>query len=207
MKNSMSNLLLIPLSILADTAISAQRAASNPSVMMAQSDSPSISVENVYYQISGSTAEQLRASLNQLRPVNLFGQRSDSSTIWGVSWKYRYSKSSNSCQLNAIRVRAFIITSLPKWNPPPNTSLQLITRWNQYINAMLIYENSQKKYAVDASNEILATLKKLPTYPNCHQMGATADAIGKRIFHKYEQLDMNYDQSTRHGATLGVVFP
>ena len=47
----------------------------------------------------------------------------------------------------------------------------------------------------------------MPPAGSCDTLGTSANALGKSILRKYNQLDLDYDRDTRHGTTQGARFP
>lgn len=194
--------IFLPLPSEAKKPIPAQVALSN------QSSQPSILVKTVYYQITGSTAKQLRTQLNQLGPFDQrFNQRFDGATKGNIDWNYRYSTSSDGCKISSADVNTVITIVLPDWQAPAKASQQLINQWNRYIEALQVHENGHQQYWIQASYKILQTLKNFSTLPSCEQLGRAANAASNRLVEKYVQQDLRYDRKTRHGRTQGAVFP
>ncbi len=76
--------------------------------VIAGNNKPNIKSQEIYYQISGTTAQELRQQMNQKGPGNYDGY-----TQWHVKWNYRYQQRNKyfprRCQL---RIFCFSILSL-----------------------------------------------------------------------------------------------
>jgi predicted secreted Zn-dependent protease len=169
---------------------------------------PSITVDTNYYSITGSTAQQLRDQLNQLRPSDeKTGKRFDAYTRWSVRWDYRYSNNSDSCQISEADVKTKIVITLPQWQIPANPSKPLVNKWNRYMAALRSHEDGHKNHGIAASQEILSLLQQFPKQASCSQLSRAANQAAQLVIKKYNQRDLEYDRVTKHGATQGAKFP
>ena len=164
-------------------------------------------VDHVYYQITGSTADELRTQMDQLGYTDEFGHRWDAYTEWHVNWSYPYSATSNNCTSGLVQVQTQITFIFPQWNAPESASQDLIDRWDTYMAALQEHEDGHKKIAIEAGYEILQAINALPAYPSCSELEQAADAVGEIILEQYRQQQATYDQNTEHGRTQGARFP
>ncbi|MBW4619895.1 MAG: DUF922 domain-containing Zn-dependent protease [Cyanosarcina radialis HA8281-LM2] len=180
----------------------------SPAITPAQ-NSPNVTVNNVYYQIGGSTATQLRAQMDQIGPSNpKFGNRRyDALTRWIVGWRYSYRVENNRCAIDKTEVNTNITITLPQWNPPSQASRQLRQKWNRYTQALRIHEAGHKQHGIAASREIIGLLNNMPSYRSCQELQTAANNRSNRVIAKYNQRDIDYDRTTRHGKTQGATFP
>lgn len=188
--------------------IKAQMSAPNLPVTVEQSFIPKVTIQTVHYEIFGSTAEQLRSQMNQMGPEDpRFGKRFYGNTTASIRFGYGYSIFGTRCQISSAEVNSSVIVTLPKWNIPANVSPQLIRNWSRFITALKLHEDGHKNYIIEASNKILDALKDLPDSPKCNSLGDLANATGQKIIKEYNERNIRYDRTTRHGATQGAVFP
>jgi predicted secreted Zn-dependent protease len=172
-------------------------------------NSPNVNVNNIYYQVGGSTAAQLRAQMDQIGPFNpKFGNRRyDALTRWIVGWRYSYRVENNRCAIDKAEVDTNITITLPQWNPPSQASGQLRKKWNRYTQALRIHEAGHKQHGIAASKEILRQLNNIPSYRSCQELQTAANNRSNRVIARYNQQDINYDRTTQHGKTQGAIFP
>jgi predicted secreted Zn-dependent protease len=166
-----------------------------------------ISIDYVYYKIKGATTHELRAQMDQLGPVDGFGHRHDMYTQWEVNWNYPYSQNEGSCAPGPVEIRTTIIFTFPTWEPPPDTSTELVEQWNNYLNLGQIHEDGHKEIALEVSQEILRALQAIPAYSSCELLEQAVDQKGEELLEQFRQKEIVYDQTTAHGATQGVRFP
>lgn len=177
-------------------------------VSFAKSPEHQISVQTVYYSVTGKTANELRSQLNQrgvIHPPS--GQCFDGYTNWRVNWNYRYQTQGNTCRVGSANVSTNIKITLPKWKRPSSISSGLKNRWNRYIAALEVHENGHKKNGLDAGKDILQTLRSMSAYPTCEELGLAANVAADEVIKIYNQKDIEYDRVTEHGRTQGARFP
>jgi predicted secreted Zn-dependent protease len=170
---------------------------------------PAISnIRYQYYSIRGTTAAELRAQMEQRGPVDRMERRRyDARTDWMLRWSYRYVRTGNQCTLRSITSQVNVTLIYPKWQPQSNVSRSLLTDWNRYITALQVHEEGHKDHGIAAGRDIVKKLSQLPPYPSCQELGKAANALAQSISKSYNQRDVDYDSTTRHGYTQGAVFP
>jgi predicted secreted Zn-dependent protease len=149
----------------------------------------SITIDNaeiLFYTVTGSTANEIRHSLNQNRPGSYDG--------W-AQWYFTWS----GCQDGGMEVTYTITVDFPQWNPPANPSGTLVQSWNRYINALAFHEQGHVDLVMEAVPNFIDTLQTVP----CDEINATANAMLAEI----NQANVQYDEETDHGATQGAIFP
>jgi predicted secreted Zn-dependent protease len=162
-----------------------------------------ISIEHariIYYDIAGSTADELRNSMNQLRPNDPYDGNKpvDSYTDWYISWNWPGYGTEN-CDLSAAEVSYRINIIMPRWIPPADASPELIVKWERYIRNLTFHE---KGHVENVVNNYL-TVKTAIQNASC----LTAETEAQKALVALRKFDSNYDKETDHGETQGAVFP
>jgi predicted secreted Zn-dependent protease len=168
---------------------------------------PEVSIDYVYYKIKGTTANELRTQMDQLGPVDRFGQRHDMDTKWDIQWSYPYSQEEGECTTGSIEIRTTITFTFPTWEPSPDTSTELVDQWNGYLNLGQVHEDGHKEIALEAGREILRTLQAASAHTSCDLLEQEMDQKGQALLEQFRQKEIAYDETTDHGATQGVRFP
>lgn len=167
---------------------------------------PAVSVDTVYYDIRGSTANQLRGQMDRLGPETE-GGRFDASTEWHIQWTYTYARSAASCALQEPQVDVQVTYTLPRWNPPADAPRSLADRWHAYVAALQVHEDGHRDIGIAAGEEVLRTLGELPAEATCPAMGRVANGAANQIITRHQAEERGYDRLTNHGATQGATFP
>jgi predicted secreted Zn-dependent protease len=149
----------------------------------------SITFENAevrFYTVTGSTANEIRNSINNNRPGSYDGWAQ-----WYFSW--------SGCQDGGVQVNYTITVDFPQWSPPANLSGTLVQSWNRYINALALHEQGHVDLVMAAVPNFIDTLQNV----DCDEINATANAMLADI----NEANVQYDEETNHGATQGAIFP
>jgi len=167
----------------------------------------SVSTYYVYYGITGSTPDELRAQMDRFGYTDELGHHWDAYTKWDVHWSYPYSTTVGGCATGPVEVEVEVVFVLPQWDDPEKGPVDLAQRWNTYLAALQRHEDGHKDIAVEAGCEVLRALDSLAVYASCSELEQTADAIAESTLELYRQHEDTYDRQTDHGAMQGVGFP
>ena len=151
-----------------------------------------------YYDLTGTSVAQLRASMDAQGPVDSSGRRNDAFTTWNIDWTWPLT-GEGVCILSGATITDTITVTFPRWLPPAGAPASLITRWNTYESALVTHESGHVSFVVTTSADVLAAIKGA----TCDTAEAAAQAVVTRI----RQHDVDYDAETDHGATQGARFP
>ena len=183
------------------TVASAGGAGGAAATASAESDSDDIDIPNAtvnYYDISGATADEMRAQLNALRPTAYDGSKGDAVTTWYIQWNWP-GYGTSSCDLAAATVSYDIKIEFPHWVEPASPDRALVARWTSYTHNLATHEEGHVDFVVDNYQSVTAAIKGA----TC----ATADAAARAALDQLRQHDLDYDDDTDHGATQGATFP
>jgi predicted secreted Zn-dependent protease len=152
----------------------------------------------VYYDISGSTAAELRSQMNALGPIGFDKFRGDATTNWTIQWNWP-GYGSSTCSLDEATVTYDVQVTFPRWTPPKNASPDLVSRWKNYTHLLAKHEQGHVDNFVDHYQSVTDAIKAA----TCE----TADAAGEAALAPLRKFDVDYDATTHHGATQGATFP
>ena len=175
-----------------------------PAATEAPGSAPTVVVGTVpnaamrYYDITGTTAAALRASMDAQGPVDSSGRRNDAFTTWNIDWTWPLNPDS-SCILSGATINTTITVTFPRWLPPPGAPGSVVERWNTYESALVTHESGHVSFIVATAADVLAAIMGA----SC----ATAEAAAQAVVTRIRQHDLDYDEETNHGATQGARFP
>jgi predicted secreted Zn-dependent protease len=150
------------------------------------------------YSVTGSTANEIRQSINANRDGDY-----DAFTSWYLTWQY----ANDACDGSGLVVLVEIEYSLPEWDAPPAADPALTDEWSTYMDALLCHEYGHAEFGLDAANDVYATLSAIDAGGDCAAQQTQADAAFQSILDDYVAREIAYDEETNHGATMGAVFP
>lgn len=153
-----------------------------------------------YYEIKGSTANELRLSMDELRPKDPYDNDRpvDAYTDWYISWNWP-GYGTIDCDLSAAVVDYKIRVILPHWEPPTNVSPEFIGRWERYIQNLVLHEKGHVNHILENYLDVRTAIQNA----TC----ATAESEAQKVLDRLRGFDSSYDSETRHGETQGAVFP
>ena len=156
-------------------------------------------VTMIYYEITGSTANELREEMNKLGPLDLTdGLCYDARTDWYVSWTWPgYGKSE--CDLSKTNVNYDIKVTVPVWKPKSDIDPALVDRWNHYMNSLALHEQGHVDIIVDHYLKVKDAIQAA----TCD----TAEQAAQEVSEELRSLNEVYDRETQHGNLQGAVFP
>ena len=159
-----------------------------------------------YYEITGSSARELRKAIDRLRPTDAKGERFDAHTKWDVRWRYQLTLGERSCALREFGTSVQILITLPNWARRPAGSA-LAARWERYSEALSEHEREHVAIGVRAASAIQERVSALEAAPTCQLLEQSIKTKAESILDEFRAEEATYDRRTRHGATQGALFP
>jgi predicted secreted Zn-dependent protease len=162
-----------------------------------------VSIEHaqvVYYDITGSTVNELRASMDEIGPRDSSDGNKpvDAFVDWHISWTWPGYRT-DACELSAASVTYSIKVIMPRWEVPADAPPELVSKWEKYMQTLAWHEQGHVNLIVDNYPSIKAVIQNA----TC----STAEAAAQKTLETLRELNSNYDNETKHGETQGAVFP
>jgi predicted secreted Zn-dependent protease len=151
-----------------------------------------------YYDVSGTTADELRTQLNAVRPTAYDGSKGDAVTTWHIHWDWP-GYGTSSCNLSAATVSYDVEVEFPHWVEPDDPDPGLVSEWTTYTRNLATHEEGHVDYVVDHYESVAEAIKGA----TC----TTAEAAAEAALNPIRRHDLDYDADTDHGATQGAIFP
>jgi predicted secreted Zn-dependent protease len=152
-----------------------------------------------YYDVSGTDAQSLRASLNAAGPRDGHDHlHVDALSTWRISW-YWPTAADGSCDLSQADVRFAATVLLPRLVGGHALNPILGRQWQEYLAALTLHEAGHVRHAYEHSSDVASAIRS----STCQDANSAAKAVIRDLV----QFDIAYDASTKHGATQGAVFP
>jgi len=156
-------------------------------------------VEIDYYDISGRTVAQIRASARRVAPIDpLSGLRAGGYTRWHLDWDAPGGPDGR-CRLDQAEVTLDVAITLPRLTKTHEVPPALLQRWQRYIRALKAHEATHARIAHEGREAMLRAIQRA----DC----ASAPEAAREAAAELERWSQDYDRATRHGVTEGVHFP
>lgn len=133
-----------------------------------------------YYEVTGSTAEEIRASMDKLRPADpRTGERFDAYTRWDVRWHVP-GGSERTCRLDRATVNLHLTVTLPRLVDraalPPATR----ERWERFAAWAEAHEAGHARIAAAARDDVLSAIRRADCRTFTKAAEAAMDALQQR---------------------------
>ena len=168
---------------------------------------PELKTRNMYYIVSGNTAEDIWADIIKKSPVEHNGRMHVAYTKWNVNWQFWWLEKADSCEITRVNTILDVAYTLPRLKHTSAMPDALTDRWEQYFAALLSHEQGHKELGMKAAVEIENAITGMAPHGTCEQLEQAANESGKAIIRKYGKIEQDYDHSTNHGLNTGAVFP
>jgi predicted secreted Zn-dependent protease len=167
---------------------------------------PTVAERTEYYEVFGSTEQELRSAINKIRPRDRTGERSDGLTDWDINWKYELTMSAGSCSVEFVATTLRITVTLPRWANRRLASSTLAQQWDKYIAALEDHEQHHMQLALRAAQDIQERLSSGGA-PTCAALAASLDSTADTVMERLHGEQVQFDRETKHGVLQGARFP
>lgn len=157
-------------------------------------------VEYTYYDLKGTTFDELCTSLQRDGPVDERGVVRVGATHWKFSW--RWPPKDGLVQYANTEILSKITVLLPRWHESAQAPAELVQRWRVYEAALVAHEAQHAQFAADTSRQLNALFQSLPP----HTPESEAEERAQRLLTALRARDARYDATTNHGRSEGVDF-
>jgi predicted secreted Zn-dependent protease len=167
---------------------------------------PVVTETIIYYDVDGSTEQEVRANLDRLAPLDENGRRFHATTKWSLSWRFDHQPGQQGCSITNVNIPLQVTTIMPRLNSD-QAPAPLREAFATYAERLLFHEKGHVRIGIDTAEKMDAAIRELPPHADCQQLSSAANALGFQIAGEGGQRNHDYDAETRHGETQGVRFP
>lgn len=160
-------------------------------------------VKTNYYHVTGSSAPEVRQSLNAVRP---HASPFDAWTDWSVRCTCRPRREGGRFVLDSFEIRGQATLMLPSWSPKRKSDPGLREAWWAYLKALAAHEQGHLAIAREAVAEAEKRLLALPGFATAREFSVAADQAVQQATREARAKECDYDRRTRHGAVQGALF-
>ena len=153
-----------------------------------------------YYEVSGHTTNDFCKAFNTSGPVDQEGVRRHAVTEWHVTWKWH--AVNRVPEYKSAEVSYSIDITFPKLSLDASPSSALLEKWRNYEASLLTHEQGHVALVKKVVKRLEETLHALPKTTQ----SADAEKIAQDQMLELRNSDRQYDRTTKHGGTQGVVW-
>ena len=155
-----------------------------------------------FYDVQGSTPDEVRASMIERGPKDAAGKARFAYTDWYVSWRWKKTSNGNvDPKTIALECSAEIL--LPRLRPRANTDQRFIRAWHEYAERMREHELKHVEHVSARAPEIISVIRS----EAARRGGLSPVAANKfvsDVVSRIKALDRAYDRATNHGLSEGL---
>ena len=152
-----------------------------------------------YYDVSAASLLELRRGMAALGP-RAEGRSWSAVTQTNFRWTYQFERAGLQCELRRVRVQLRTLITFPRWNATAEPDSALLDWWHQLNAGLMEHERGHAMISVQSAREIIKELEGMEG-PGCDNVSARANAAGNRLIRISQAQQVDYDRTTRHGAT------
>ena len=163
----------------------------------------------VTYPVTGSTIEQISASLdkNALKDSRDPFSRHYALTSWYLSATWDEQPTISGCEVANTAVTMTITMTLPMLDHPSNLPSDVASRWDNFISNTIAHEMEHVKLGIDGATEYRRNLGNFLPAMSCDLLKLQLTNLFKNEYAQIDKANVDYDTKTNHGETQGAVFP
>ena len=152
-----------------------------------------------YYDVSAASLAELRRGMITLGP-RWEGRAFSAVTQTNFRWVFQYERQGIGCELRRVRVQLRTTVTFPRWNPTAEPDSSMLEWWRQLNAGLMEHERGHALISVRTAGDIVRELEGM-SGTRCEPLSALANAAGSRILRANQETQLDYDRSTRHGAS------
>lgn len=145
-----------------------------------------------YYDVQGADQAALVQALNARGTGH-------AKSSWKLSYQYQPRREKAMCGVGVVITQLDLAMTLPRWSPPAGTPLDLVERWEKYVNALMALENGRLEKARELDRALKPALQSLPLAADCNALDAA-------VTERYEALQQQSRRDAEAAEGKNPVF-
>ncbi len=154
------------------------------------------------YRVPHAPGRTLSASIKAVSPFRSEGSIFHAYTAWKINWRFQWQKDGDGlCRISSTTTNIKLTVTTPELisNDP-----EARRTFEAHKQKLLFHENGHVKISRDAAYTIDHAIQSMPPQPDCKQLGASANALGRQLMAEASARNRDYDRETSHGKTQGA---
>jgi len=165
---------------------------------------PAIDFAIRYYDVAGSSTEEIRNSVFRNTPIRIkglpYGAVTENRFTTGYS---AVGTSSGGCEVKNVRVMLSSRITLPRLMPS-GQSADVLAEWERYIGALRAHEMMHANNGRYTAETVAGRLYNFKSKMPCIQMRDKLDHAVNQLIHNMNVWDKQLDAQTEHGKSQGA---
>ncbi len=162
-------------------------------------------VDYSYYEVRGTTAEEIHRSLNE------HGPRTDGRLFFALtgvetSFRFRHVEDGPMCRFDDVGLRAQVMMRLPKWTGRADADESVQDAWDSFLERLMRHEAQHVRIIESGTRKMYNALLDLRAH-SCSVLGTQANLKVQEMSQRQARENAQLDDRTGHGALEGAVWP
>jgi predicted secreted Zn-dependent protease len=136
------------------------------------------SQSTTYYTVTGTTTEDIFASIEANGPTDNVGQQG--SGLTSVDWEYKWSGDQDptgACSIRDMTISAIITVELPQHEDETSLTDSLRTNWDKYAAGVATHEQHHVDIYLQGAEDIRDAMEAIGVEPSCEALETHIDSI------------------------------
>ncbi|SCB43505.1 Predicted secreted Zn-dependent protease [Rhizobium multihospitium] len=148
-----------------------------------------------YFDIKGSTADELDAALNQRGPLAMgSSSHHPGATKIRFGGNATYSEANGRCYISGVKVTVDTEIILPRWRDRRHASKQLSTIWDTLAADIRRHEDRHVEIARQHARQMERQILSLPSASNCDALQEKANEVTSRETDRHDADQARFDR-------------
>jgi predicted secreted Zn-dependent protease len=161
-------------------------------------------VTRAYFNVAGTTAEEINASLLANAPVDSRGQKALGLTSYRVVISGTKCSLPASCAIGRYTIGINARITLPLLTTAASIDPALSAAWTAFADTVSVHEDRHVTIAVEAMEEVKRQLLALDPKPNCAEVDHAVDIVWRLANEAMDRRQQAFHTADRQGQA-GVV--
>ena len=159
-----------------------------------------------YYPVTGTTTEDIFASIEANGPTDNVGQQG--SGLTSVDWEYKWTGDkapSGECSIRELTVSAAIVVELPQHQDEALLPVTLLSNWQEYAQGVADHEQRHVDIYLEGAQDIQAAMREIDVQENCDLLEEIIDEVWNDQQARINALQDSFhnDENARLAASRG----
>jgi predicted secreted Zn-dependent protease len=163
---------------------------------------PEITETTMYYDIHGTTIEQLRSEMHHK------SGHSDglAYTNWTITCRADKVKTSQGYVVAKSNTKLILTYHYPRWTDEAQAPEELRQKWAAFVKALEIHERGHGAIAMEAARAVDQAVMAVKPNKDAHILDGFVKIAGDKTIAVFRKKEIEYDQSTKYGQNQGATF-
>lgn len=160
-----------------------------------------VTTDTNYYDLKGSTLEELDAQVAALGPHGFIAE-----TVPYYHWNYTYRAENGSCRIDRVRVDARIVFTYPHWSNP-EAEQKATEEWGKRVVQLEQHEGEHEGIDRKTGREVYDAIAGIQPAPSCAELQKEIEARAQAVIAKGREANDECDRATDHGKRPAATNP